>query len=91
MLKLAHSQSTNHQLEVFVEGDSLADLSKADEARKIALDVARQAIAAPMIAKQENVIVDAHGRSMDVITDLNQLKTARFFKKIVFTSGGMAR
>lgn len=91
MLRLANAQSVGHYFEVYVQGDSISELGNADECRRIAMGAVKQAMASPMIARQENVIVDQEGRQLEMLTDLGQLKTARFYRKITFTSGGLAR
>lgn len=87
MLRVHSATPNGFQLEVILEGDSFADLNKTPECRELALDVAKKAMAMPLIGEQVNRITDAAGHELGEITNFDVLKTARFFKRIVFSSG----
>lgn len=92
-LSVAHVKPDGHQCDVYIQGDSMNELSDdhAHAWRKLAEAAVVGLISSPMLKDQSYVALDAEGRPLGAVASMDALKTARFFRKLTYVGGGGMR
>jgi len=88
-LKVVQVATDGPQIDVFVQGDSISELSDdhAPEWRKLAQEAVADRVASPMLRSAEYFYTDADGVPLGTISDPAALRSAKVYRKVSYVSG----